>query len=132
MLVFVYGTLMKGFYNDYLLANCKYIGKYSIKGELYDLGFFPGLIEGDGKVYGEVYEVDKYTLKALDNLEGFSEDGYCFYKRKEVFIPEFGKKVWTYFYNNDVYERELIEGGDYYKYIKNQTKEKMYGNQKNS
>ena len=44
---------------------------------MYNLGTYPGISKGKGKVYGEVYEVDEYTLQLLDQLESV---GYLYDK----------------------------------------------------
>ena len=36
---------------------------------MYDLGSFPGIVKGNGKVKGEVYRVDKKTLEQINYLE---------------------------------------------------------------
>jgi len=46
---FVYGTLLKGLKRDRVLSQSVFLGCGMIKGELYDLGCFPGLKEGAGK-----------------------------------------------------------------------------------
>jgi gamma-glutamylcyclotransferase (GGCT)/AIG2-like uncharacterized protein YtfP len=77
MKVFVYGTLKKGFYNDYVLEGSKFLGKVKLKVpfKMYDLGQFPALVlatnEKQNTIEGEVYEIDKETLKSLDALEGY-------------------------------------------------------------
>lgn len=69
--VFVYGTLRK----DGVNPCCGYGGKYlhgdSVNGTLFDLGAFPGWYDqsSTGVVLGDVYEVDKPTLDALDAYE---------------------------------------------------------------
>ena len=77
--VFVYGTLKVGgrFSKrfDASRTNAK-VGK--IKGELYDLGSFPGvLLQGDSEVIGEVhtYKDAEEIEKAFDRIEGFRGTG---------------------------------------------------------
>ena len=70
--VFVYGTLKKGFRNHFYLKGQKLLGRTTtVPGYiLVDLGPFPGLIEQeDGKVFGEVWEIDEGCLFDLDILE---------------------------------------------------------------
>ena len=69
--VFVYGTLKHGFWNNRLLENAEYVGNALIEGlDLFSLGGFPGVVDGTGRVVGEVYMVDDLELKHLDRLEG--------------------------------------------------------------
>ena len=87
--VFVYGTLKKGFSNhDRIFAG------YDIKitpawtyGELYDLGHFPAMTEGNNKVNGELIEFeDPGILRKIDRLEGYvgRNNPDNFYDRLEV------------------------------------------------
>ena len=109
--VFVYGTLRRGFENHYLLKNSKFIG-YGITKEKYSLyvDSIPYVVKIPYcQIKGEVYEVDKNTLIALDELEGHPD----FYRRELIDVIVNGKtiKAWIYFYP---YPRgKLIKSGDY-------------------
>lgn len=77
MLLFIYGSCKKGFYNHsrFGLDKVPFKGTHIIKGfHLIDLGAYPGLINspnGEGKVRGELYEVEKNSadFKILDKVE---------------------------------------------------------------
>jgi gamma-glutamylaminecyclotransferase len=75
-LVFVYGTLKRGYSNNRLLNNATYLGKATTMSRWAMIGKnmpFPYLLEIDPKghkISGEVYAVDKNTKRALDRLEG--------------------------------------------------------------
>src|SRR5262245_56620 len=73
VLVFVYGTLKKGFRNHHLLETSKLVVADVLTSRRYrmlDVGF-PVMLPGtEGLVQGEVYEVDAETLEQLDRLEG--------------------------------------------------------------
>ena len=103
--VFVYGSLMRGFHNHGYLEDAKFV-KATVTKEKYrmvSMNQFPALIKGqkDYEIYGEVYEIDDYTLEDLDHLEGNGS----FYKREKVRVDGVNEPVWVYF---------LIEK-DYYK-----------------
>ncbi len=96
MKVFVYGTLKRGFYANHFLSEARFLGEGIIEGyEMYDLGSFPAIVEGKGKVKGEVYEVDRKTLNTLDFYEGVP----TLYKREmvEVLMAN-GQRVKAYAY----------------------------------
>ena len=77
-LVFVYGTLFYDERNHYLLNTSQFIDEGYIEGfYMYNLGTYPWITKGKGKVYGEVYEVDDETLSSLDYLEAV---GYLYDK----------------------------------------------------
>ena len=113
-LVFVYGTLMAGYHNHFLLETSKWIdyAKTSNEYSLFEEGI-PFVYE-DLKlttITGEVYEVSPSVMLYLDMLEGHPT---C-YERKQVDVKLgfTGKvvKAWLYFYPKIV--GKLIESGSY-------------------
>ena len=99
-LVFVYGTLKKGFGNHRLLENAHCLGEaYLPRVIMLDLGAYPAIIAGGKKeVTGEVYQVDAETLARLDRLEGHPS----FYERRQVKVFPLLQGVdhwlaWAYF-----------------------------------
>ncbi len=70
--IFVYGTLMSGQPNhEAFLGKNKKITDGWIEGyDMYDLGNYPGIRKGEGRVFGEVYIVSDETLEQIDQLEG--------------------------------------------------------------
>lgn len=73
-LVFVYGTLKRGNFNNRILAGAAFIGKAKTA-PIYRMlsnGAFPYLIHAGNGIpcHGEIYEVDDETLARLDQLEG--------------------------------------------------------------
>lgn len=101
MLIFVYGTLLRGRANHYrYLSEAEYIGEGTISGyTLYDLGGYPGIKRtGQGLVKGEVYQVDEKTLAAIDHLED-EGDLYTRVKATVACNSRQYPDVWTYLYN---------------------------------
>ena len=105
-MVFVYGTLKRGFSNNRLISGSKFVGEARTEGKfaLYESGI-PFVIEDEqvSQISGEVYEVDEKTLAQLDRLEGHP-NWYC---RKMVNISVNNKdpdelekiiKAWIYFF----------------------------------
>jgi gamma-L-glutamyl-butirosin B gamma-L-glutamyl cyclotransferase len=78
MNLFVYGSLMSGMSGHHFLRGAKRIAaRASVRGELYDTGKgYPGLVHGEGKVWGEVYRIDPALLKELDEYEDYKEPGH--------------------------------------------------------
>ena len=94
--VFVYGTLLKDERNHYLLENSEYIGSGYIKDYyMFNLGTYPGIQKGNGKVLGEVYKVNKTTEDLLDQLE---EVGYLYDKVLEKIILDNNEEISAYVY----------------------------------
>ena len=110
--IFVYGTLMKGFYNHVAyLKDSAFVGEGSIFGyEMYNLGRYPGIIEGMGVVLGEVYLVTKEELDRIDILE---EEGSLYVKQlATVTMLESGKmtEAWVYICNRSIDGCDRIYG----------------------
>jgi gamma-glutamylcyclotransferase (GGCT)/AIG2-like uncharacterized protein YtfP len=84
-LVFVYGSLRRGGAGamSVRFPNSKFIAEAKARGNLYDLGDYPGLQlnESASLVTGEVYEVEDEILNELDIFEASSD-----YLRKQVEI----------------------------------------------
>lgn len=74
MLIFVYGTLKKGYHNNYLLKDAKFLGEAFTNKSYTMSGKGIPFIHPDSKglpVKGEIYEIDKVRhLPRLDSLEG--------------------------------------------------------------
>ena len=82
-LVFVYGTLKKGFSNHRLLASSELLGvAQTVKMyAMYSTGL-PIVVKDEAvsPIFGELYRVDEVTLAYLDSLEGHPD----WYRREEV------------------------------------------------
>jgi gamma-glutamylcyclotransferase (GGCT)/AIG2-like uncharacterized protein YtfP len=101
-LVFVYGTLKRGYGNHGLLAGQAFEGEARTAPgfALFSLGSHPGMVERPGEsgsVTGEVWSVDAACLEKLDALEGIAEG---LYRRGAVSLtgPFAGREVEAYFY----------------------------------
>ena len=100
--LFVYGTLKRRAPRRQhpLLRDARYVANASVRGELYDLGKYPGLIRASRnqqRVAGELYELPEEAavamIRALDRYEGRE------YVRRRVFVTlANGKRraAWTY------------------------------------
>lgn len=119
-LVFVYGTLRRGFLRHSAIADQRYLGvaftepKYSI----FHISGFPALVEDSvsGKeIWGELYEVTLDCLSKLDEIEGVSSN---LFRRqpialarynllnipmtKEIFLDLTKNTAEAYYYQKDV------------------------------
>ena len=130
MKIAVYGTLRQGNSANRKMAGCTFVSTTTVKGQLYNLGWYPGLILGDDHspsvvdrtlaVAVEVYEAPQDTLEAskvltqLDTYEGYSASSpeHSLYLRKPVFTED-GQEVFIYEYNHPVSEDQLIPSGDW-------------------
>jgi len=97
MNIFVYGTLKRGHRNNRLLATSTFVGE-AVTAPYWRLGTcgsFPILQRGKGHVYGEVFKVNRTTLRRLDQLEGEGE----MYLRHRIYVTLIDgslMRCWTY------------------------------------
>ena len=103
--IFVYGQFRDLAKN--LLQQPILCGKTSINGKIYQVNTaYPGYVDGDGKVLGDVYLIDPAILPTLDEYEGEE------YDRVKVFT-ETDIECWVYKYKYDVTNFKEIECGDW-------------------
>jgi gamma-glutamylaminecyclotransferase len=104
-LVFVYGSLKRGYNLHYLLedqlplCNAVTLPLY----RLFDLGSYPGLVEWpEGlEIWGEVYHVSADCLARLDEVEGVAEQLYV--RRRISLQTTFdGKEIHAWFWLGSV------------------------------
>lgn len=97
-LVFVYGTLKRGFENHSVLSAQSFKGKTRTKHAWYDMvsmhGVFPAMLShGEYRVSGELYRVSGDALWTMDIIEGNG----TFYQRSKISVEEFDyHDAWCY------------------------------------
>lgn len=106
-LVFVYGSLKRGYKLHYLLESQLSLGNAVTQPfyRLFDLGSYPGIIEWpEGLIiHGEVYQVDADCLAQLDEVEGVAERLYV--RRRISLQTSFeGKEIHAWFWLGSVVE----------------------------
>lgn len=109
-LVFVYGTLLAGEVNHYLLTGADLCGTHRTEPcyTMFGLGAYPGVVRGGGTaVSGEVYRVDAKNLQRLDRLEDFPRL-YC-----RVSISSRYGRAWMYLYRGRIRGRPVIASGNW-------------------
>ena len=121
-LIFVYGSLRRGNAGamSVRFPEATYVAEGTVRGSLYDLGEYPGLVLDDEAsfVTGEIYEVDDDTLHGLDKFELTSD-----YSRKQVEVEQGSvrKDCWIYVPERDARffrNRPLIESGDWIEHVR--------------
>jgi gamma-glutamylcyclotransferase (GGCT)/AIG2-like uncharacterized protein YtfP len=111
--LFVYGALMSGFSAHAFLFDSEFVAHGILYGAklLHLEEGYPGVIEGEGKVFGEVYRVDPPTLKAIDLFEefyeNFPESSLYIRVKKPVRLIQFNDFVdaWVYLLNKDLLDK---------------------------
>ena len=123
--LFVYGTLRKDVNKSmfHLLAKqSRFLGSAKVRGRLYDLGDYPGLVPSDEArwVRGEAYQIDDNpdVLLTLDRYEGCSPEDpapHEFERVTQLAVLDDGttQQVWVYVYRLSIDEKPEIGSGDY-------------------
>lgn len=119
-LLFVYGTLRHGSGHhmaDFLAERSRSLGEARVRGQLFDLGRFPGMLAPsapDDWVLGDLLELHdaQQTLSELDRYE--DEEG-IFPRRLTKAYDLGGREVecWVYFYAGSMAQATRIPSGDY-------------------
>jgi gamma-glutamylcyclotransferase (GGCT)/AIG2-like uncharacterized protein YtfP len=111
-LLFAYGTLMRGYgLHGVLARGATFLGVGTARGRLLDLGRYPGVVAGRGRVTGEVYRLhDPQVLPAVDRAEGVQ-----FVRgRTLVTLADGGRaQAWMYRYRGPCERAVPIPDGDY-------------------
>lgn len=92
-LLFVYGTLKKGFRNQSYLQGALFLGEFITdeRYSMYDFDTYPAVAEfGKDGIFGEVYKINSDHLASTDALECYPD----FYQRVSISTP-FGD-AWMY------------------------------------
>jgi gamma-glutamylcyclotransferase (GGCT)/AIG2-like uncharacterized protein YtfP len=128
-LLFVYGTLRS--FVDIPMARrlrlkSRYLGLARIRGRLYDLGRYPGLVaarRSDEWVVGELYRLPAPygLLRVLDRYEaGPGGRERPRFARERTYASVAGRRelaVWVYYYRRPVRPCARISSGDYRRYL---------------
>ena len=120
--LFIYGTLLPGLRLADAMAGASCLGEAVVPGLLYDVGPYPGLVEGKGLVHGLVYRLSPQHLDRLDGIEemvpGDRLASLYWRIRIEVMAGACApSRVWTYRYNRSVSGLRCIPGGDYRQHL---------------
>ncbi|MBU3915997.1 gamma-glutamylcyclotransferase [bacterium] len=129
--IFVYGTLRREFSTNtrqILVRHCEYFSDGHLRGKLYEVDGYPGVIESDNtedKVFGELYKIIRgdQVLPQLDDYEQcaakFPQPHEYLRKKLPISVADGGEvTAWVYVFNHDVSNLIQIESGDYASHIK--------------
>lgn len=102
-LIFVYGSLKSGHYNNRIIENEEFVSEATTKPlyRLWNLGSYPGLTidtETGKAIKGELWRVSPEAMVRLDRLEGVP----TLYRREYIKIEGVKEEVQGYIFNRDV------------------------------
>lgn len=115
----LYGSLMSGLRSERspdLEGLIEIVGPCRIPGLLYDLGPFPGLVEGDGEAIGEMHRIlDGRALEVMDWFEGHDpqDPAASLYRRERIRLREPDLDAWVYLFNRPTGSAPPVAGGDW-------------------
>lgn len=122
--LFVYGTLCKGLSRSSALRESCYLGPAFCAGRLCDLGSFPAMVAGHGRVVGEIYRIESDSiLKHLDAVEGYDENDPqgSLYLRKKMSAQLLSTGEYlesaAYMFNRSTDRARSVKHGDYRRYL---------------
>ncbi len=111
-LLFVYGTLKRGFHNHKRLSSARFVASLqTISGyQLYSYNGLPIMIfsGGESRVNGELYEVSRSVLEKIDGMEGHPR-----MYRRETVIVEDSREVQAYIWQGDLQGARRIASGNW-------------------
>ncbi len=116
-LLFVYGALRRGASNDWRMKDATWIGAATVPGTLIKVDWYPGLVlEGEGSVVGEVYQLGEELLAELDHFEGIGKEtttGEYQRVRATVCLDSEEQEVWLYQWRKGIAHYEIVASGDW-------------------
>jgi gamma-glutamylcyclotransferase (GGCT)/AIG2-like uncharacterized protein YtfP len=108
-LIAFYGTLREGCGGGeeaLLKKGMNSLGTCRIRGKLIDLGSWPGLLEGEGIVKADLYQMLEGDLARIDEHEGND------FRRRRVCLVDPESNAWVYFYVGED-SGPVLPGGDW-------------------
>ncbi len=103
---------MRGYALHRALASAStFLGEGAVRGRLLDLGRYPGLVDGAGRVCGEIYRLDDPELLAVLDRE----EGYNFERCRAIVTLASGRRAraWVYRYRGPQNRAVPLPDGDY-------------------
>lgn len=122
--LFIYGTLLPGLALHGAMQGARCIGEATVPGRLFDLGPYPALVPGPGRVWGLLYAVSEEQLAQLDALEEYDPTnpaGSLYLRQRLSAALTHGRSVceaFVYVYNRAVDAATPIAHGDYRRHLR--------------
>lgn len=106
-----------------LTGSGAFLGEARIRGDLYDVGGYPGMVAGEGLVCGTLYRIDDPVIvPEIDAFEDIipGEEAESLYRREQHPVlnadgAPTGQAAWVYIFNKPLAEDPKIESGDWLK-----------------
>ena len=122
--LFVYGTLLRRSRHPmarFLAERARYVGSAKVRGRLYDLGRYPGMLEPATEsdwVHGDLYDLGEgtTTLAELDAYELAESPLPAYFDRQLAMaaLPNgTSAPAWVWWYRGEVSETQRVAAGRY-------------------
>ena len=121
--MFFYGTFMRGLSRTFMLEESEFLSLGVVAGRLFDVGEFPALQQGTGRVLGELFQVSDRLVEKIDLVEGFEKNNPAgsLFRRQLAPVKSLASsqtfQAEVYYYTDSLTDALLITGGDYRRYI---------------
>ncbi len=85
---------------QWLAQQAKYIGNAKIKGELYQVSYYPALVQGERWIEGDVFLCPPQVWPVLDEFEGITDSSPEYSRRLMPVWCDDGQylEAWVYWY----------------------------------
>lgn len=121
-LLFVYGSLRRGSGHAmslWLSGRADWRGPARLRGRLYRVSWYPGVVAGEGEVLGDLYRLHDaaMALPELDAFEDIRHEVGDEYRRDLAAVELEGAEqlAWVYWYLKPVSEEGRVVSGDWLK-----------------
>lgn len=111
---------MRGFDLHGAMARATFAGEATLRGRLVSLGRYPGFMDGEGTVRGELYRFDDAAaaLEVLDDIEGYDPAnplGGSYVREARLVNTSDGSThtAWVYRFIGDATGLETVPRGDW-------------------
>lgn len=104
---------------QWLAHHGHYIASATVKGQLYQVSYYPALVTGDEWIVGDVYACSTELWPELDAFEEAIGDNAEYERRLTPVLLATGQwlSAWVYWYRRPTTDLTPVVGGDWLRFI---------------
>ena len=87
------------------------LGRGSVRGRLLVVDWYPGLVDGDGRVVGELWQLGDEARFA--ELDAYEDDEFTRVQRDVTVRSAQTRRAWVYLYTGPVEGLDVVPSGDW-------------------
>jgi gamma-glutamylcyclotransferase (GGCT)/AIG2-like uncharacterized protein YtfP len=123
--LFVYGTLRPNSGHEmgiWFAQHAHYIGQATLRGQLYQVSYYPALVQGSDHVIGDIYACPSELWQRLDEFEEAVGDNAEYERHLTPVLLATGQwlSAWVYWYQRPTTSFQPVIGGDWLQHITSQ------------